>query len=62
MWTLIALGMAMANPEVLDRPAVGDKAPAFELPATTGRKARLKDFKGKQRVVLAFYPKAFTGG
>jgi peroxiredoxin Q/BCP len=37
-------------------------APAFELPASTGRTIALADFKGKQIVVLYFYPKADTPG
>ncbi len=41
---------------------VGDEAPAFSLPASTGKTISLADFKGKKKVVLAFYPKAFTGG
>jgi peroxiredoxin Q/BCP len=44
------------------RPAAGDAAPAFSLPATDGRTISLADFKGKKTVVLAFFPKAFTGG
>ena len=40
---------------------VGDQAPAFALPASTGKTVRLSDFKGKKKVVLAFFPKAFTG-
>ncbi len=41
---------------------VGDQAPEFSLPATTGGKISLSDFRGKQTVVLAFFPAAFTGG
>lgn len=41
---------------------VGDPAPEFTLPATTGGPVKLSDFKGKKNVVLAFYPAAFTGG
>jgi hypothetical protein len=41
---------------------VGDMAPDFSLPATTDKTERLSDYKGKKNVVLAFYPKAFTGG
>src|SRR5262249_48627820 len=43
------------------RPGPGDVAPAFSLPATGGKTVTLADYKGKT-VVLAFYPKAFTGG
>ena len=38
---------------------VGDKAPAFTLPATVGKQASLSDFAGKS-VVLFFYTGAFT--
>jgi peroxiredoxin Q/BCP len=39
----------------------GDRAPEFELPGSDGRMYRLSDFAGKT-VVLAWFPKAFTGG
>lgn len=39
----------------------GDPAPAFELPGTDGRTHRLADYEGRT-VVLAWFPKAFTGG
>ena len=38
---------------------VGDKAPAFTLPASVGKQASLSDFAGKA-VVLFFYTGAFT--
>ena len=41
---------------------VGDMAPDFTLPATTGDKVTLSSFRGKAPVVLAFFPAAFTGG
>jgi peroxiredoxin len=41
---------------------VGDMAPDFTLPATTGGTVKLSDFRGKANVVLAFFPAAFTGG
>jgi len=41
---------------------VGDPAPDFSLPATDGKTYKLSDFKGKQAVVVAWFPKAFTGG
>ena len=42
--------------------SVGDKAPAFELAGSDGKTYSLEQFKGKQAVVVAWYPKAFTGG
>ena len=40
---------------------VGDAAPAFSLPGSDGKTHQLSDYKGKT-VVLAWFPKAFTGG
>ena len=39
---------------------VGQEAPDFKLPDTNNQEVRLSDFRGKP-VVLAFFPKAFTG-
>lgn len=44
------------------RPKEGDKAPDFNVPASSGTNVTLKDFKGKQNVVLYFYPKDDTPG
>ena len=41
---------------------VGDMAPDFTLISTTGKPVKLSDYRGKQNVVLAFFPAAFTGG
>jgi thioredoxin-dependent peroxiredoxin len=48
-----------AHPKPL---AVGDVAPNFTLSSTAGGKVTLADYKGKNVVVLAFFPAAFTGG
>lgn len=39
---------------------VGDKAPAFALPSSTGKEMKLADFAGKKTVVIFFYIGAFT--
>jgi len=39
---------------------VGSVAPDFTLPSHTGLPVRLSDFRGRQHVVLAFHPLAFT--
>ncbi len=41
--------------------AIGDPAPAFALQGSDGKSHRLADYRG-QTVVLAWFPKAFTGG
>lgn len=43
-------------------PAVGTPAPDFALVAHTGETVSLSDYRGKQTVVLFFYPKANTPG
>jgi peroxiredoxin Q/BCP len=42
--------------------APGDMAPAFELAGSDGNTYTLSQFVGKQGVVLAWFPKAFTSG
>jgi len=41
---------------------VGDKAPDFSLEATDGKTYTLSQFKGKEAIVLAWFPKAYTKG
>ncbi len=41
---------------------VGDKAPDFALQASDGNTYTLSQFLGEKPVVIAFFPKAFTGG
>ncbi len=40
---------------------IGDLAPDFDLKGSDGAHHRLVDYRGKT-VVLAWFPKAFTGG
>jgi thioredoxin-dependent peroxiredoxin len=40
----------------------GDEAPDFHLPGSDGRWYRLRDFRGHDAVVIAWFPKAFTPG
>jgi peroxiredoxin Q/BCP len=59
--TLAGLGVAAA-PAAAGDLKVGDQAPNFKLQATDGKTYQLTDFKGKESVVLAWFPKAFTQG
>ena len=34
---------------------IGDKAPDFKLPATTGKDISLSDYRGKKMVLIEFY-------
>lgn len=64
---LAALGVltagVVAQQPVAGQPElkVGDLAPDFTLPASDGRSYSLSKLRGKA-VVLAWFPKAFTGG
>jgi thioredoxin-dependent peroxiredoxin len=63
--TLLGLGLLMADGTAGaadDELKVGDKAPEFALKGTDGHTYRLSDFRGKQGVVLAWFPKADTPG
>jgi len=41
---------------------VGDVAPDFSLQGSDGKVHRLADYRGKETVVLAWFPKAFSRG
>lgn len=41
---------------------VGEPAPDFSLIGSDGKIYSLSDFRGEKPVVIAFFPKAFTGG
>ena len=41
-------------------PAVGEEAPDFTLPSTSGQPVSLSDFRGRKNVLLAFFPAAFS--
>ncbi len=72
--TALLAGTVLALPAVVTavRPAVaqeapaglkvGDAAPDFKLVGTDGKTYTLGQFKGKSAVVIAWYPKALTGG
>ena len=55
---LFAVGRARAAAE----PKPGEPAPEFALAGSDGRTHALADSRGKRAVVIAWFPKAFTGG
>lgn len=40
----------------------GDPAPDFSLQGSDGETYSLSQFRGKKGVIIAWFPKAFTGG
>ena len=59
---LTAQGPAPAAPAVPTVVKVGDMAPDFSLQGTDGKTHKLSEYRGKTAVVIAWFPKAFTGG
>jgi peroxiredoxin Q/BCP len=57
---LVATGL-LSSPAAAQDLKVGDQAPDFTLPGTDGKTYSLAQLKGHW-VVLAWFPKAFTGG
>jgi thioredoxin-dependent peroxiredoxin len=53
--TAVTLVVLLALPGGAAAMQVGDQAPDFKLPATTGGQIRLSDFRGKQLALLEFY-------
>jgi thioredoxin-dependent peroxiredoxin len=51
-----------AAPAVPTVVKVGDMAPDFTLQGTDGKTHKLSEYRGKQAVVIAWFPKAFTQG
>jgi peroxiredoxin Q/BCP len=56
--TLAAGTMAQSAVEL----KVGDMAPDFTLQGTDGKTHKLSEYRGKQAVVVAWFPRAFTQG
>jgi peroxiredoxin Q/BCP len=58
---LVVAGCFLINPSGPGL-AVGGTAPDFALQGSDGKVHRLSDSRGKRAVVVAWFPKAFTGG
>ena len=56
-----ALAVAAQDPATPVELKEGDKAPAFAMMGSDGKIHQASDYKGKT-IVLAWFPKAFTGG
>lgn len=63
--TMMGLGAGLAllaGAAVAAELKVGDKAPDFTMQGSDGKTYTLDQFRGKSGVVIAWFPKAFTGG
>ena len=64
MTKILRTAMALTVFTILQAPAlaleVGQQAPDFKLPSTTGNDVSLADFRGKKWVLLEFYGADFV--
>jgi thioredoxin-dependent peroxiredoxin len=56
----LTLLLVVGVPGLVSALDVGESAPGFKLPATTGGDIALSDFKGKKFVLLEFYGADFA--
>ncbi len=59
---VLVLGLLAPAAEAAEAPEVGEAAPDFSLQGSDGKTYTLSQFRGKQGVVIAWFPKAFTPG
>ena len=58
--TALTVCSVVVNPGPTAAVEVGESAPDFTLPSTTGADIALRDFKGKKFVFLEFYAADFS--
>jgi hypothetical protein len=56
----ILLVSMLASASVATALEVGERAPDFTLPSTTGQEISLSQFRGKQPVLIEFYGQDFS--
>ena len=59
---MLVLGVFMSHNSDGAELKVGDVAPDFSLVGSDGKTYELPSFKDRKVVVIAWFPKAFTGG
>ena len=58
----VLFAMLLASPFASAELEIGDPAPDFDLQGSDGRTYSLADYRDRQAVVLAWFPRAFTSG
>lgn len=58
----LLFALSVSLPLIAGDLKVGDQAPDFKMQGSDGKTYTLSQFKGKQNVVIAWFPKAFTSG
>jgi len=60
--TLVSSHIVGEAADIPKRPAVGEQAPEYSFMGSDGKTYSSKDMVGKQAVIIAWFPRAFTGG
>jgi peroxiredoxin Q/BCP len=60
--SIFVASLTFSAGEVFGEVSVGDPAPAFSLRGSDGKTYSNEDFNGEKVIVIAWFPKAFTGG
>jgi peroxiredoxin Q/BCP len=58
----LVLAVGGGAPTVAAELKVGEMAPSFTMVGSDGTTYSLEQFRGERAVVVAWFPKAFTGG
>jgi peroxiredoxin Q/BCP len=61
IWLFVSLSMALPG-LAFAAPEIGDPAPDFSMQGSDGNTYSLQQLVGNSGIVIAFFPKAFTGG
>lgn len=59
---ILAASLMVSAGDALGELNVGDAAPSFSLVGSDGKTYSNEDFNGEKMIVIAWFPKAFTGG
>ncbi|MCA9194685.1 MAG: redoxin domain-containing protein [Planctomycetales bacterium] len=59
---LCVMGLFAGQVLAVDGLKVGDAAPAFKMQGSDGKTYDAKELLGKQALIVAWFPRAFTGG
>jgi len=62
MQLIAILAIVLSTPAVAGSLSVGELAPDFSLQGSDGNSYQLSDYRGKQAVVVAWFPRAYTSG
>jgi peroxiredoxin Q/BCP len=61
IWFFVSLSVALPG-FAFAAPEIGDPAPDFSMQGSDGNTYSLQQLVGNSGIVIAFFPKAFTGG